>query len=121
MIKYIQALIAEAREGWAHKPTWSEAEEGVYFSSMELLQAESTLAAGYELPFDIGVFRRAAARNTFATYIVCWWEWAGMLLSYTRCRVHGHDWKDESYGGPDSGCMAGSCSRCGHSFHHTLY
>jgi hypothetical protein len=28
---------------------------------------------------------------------------------------------DDGYGGPDSGCMAGHCPRCGYSFHHTLY
>lgn len=31
------------------------------------------------------------------------------------------NWVDESYGGPDSGCMAGYCRDCGESFHHTLY
>lgn len=37
------------------------------------------------------------------------------------CERHGHEWVDESYGGPDSGCMAGHCTRCGYAFHHTLY
>ena len=37
------------------------------------------------------------------------------------CKRKGHDWLDESYGGPDSGCMAGTCQRCGYSFHHQLY
>lgn len=37
------------------------------------------------------------------------------------CHRYGHDWIDESYGGPDSGCMAGECKRCGESFHTTLY
>lgn len=35
---------------------------------------------------------------------------------------HGeHDWEDDSYGGPESGCMAAHCKRCGYSFHTTLY
>lgn len=38
-----------------------------------------------------------------------------------RCRMSTHDWVDESYGGPESGCMAGHCKRCGFSFHTTLY
>lgn len=33
---------------------------------------------------------------------------------------HPH-WVDESYGGPDSGCIAGYCPDCGHSFHVTMY
>lgn len=37
------------------------------------------------------------------------------------CKYKGHDWVDESYGGPDTGCMAGHCKRCGYGFHHTLY
>lgn len=37
------------------------------------------------------------------------------------CRFRDHDWEDDSYGGPDSGCMAGHCKRCGYSFHTTLY
>jgi hypothetical protein len=44
------------------------------------------------------------------TAAVCFW-----------CELVGHDWFDDSYGGPDSGCMAGHCVRCGYSFHHTLY
>lgn len=28
---------------------------------------------------------------------------------------------DDSYGGPESGCMAAHCPRCGFSFDHTLY
>lgn len=32
-----------------------------------------------------------------------------------------HDWVDEGYAGPDSGCIDMRCKRCGHSVHHTLY
>lgn len=37
------------------------------------------------------------------------------------CDKTGHKIVDESYGNPDSGCMAGYCRRCGYSFHVTLY
>lgn len=37
------------------------------------------------------------------------------------CNFSSHRWIDDSYGGPDSGCMAGHCERCGHSFHTQLY
>lgn len=124
MRKYLQALVAELRDDWwENRPTWSEADEGEYFAPGELAAAEAMVANGNEadLPFPIGVYRRAAARNVFATYLVCWWEWAGLLHVYTLCRIHGHEWVDDSYGGPETGCMAGHCSRCGHSFHTTLY
>lgn len=49
------------------------------------------------------------------------WHWFKHLCLSQICKVRDHDWVDESYGGPDSGCMAGTCRRCGYSFHHKLY
>jgi hypothetical protein len=43
------------------------------------------------------------------------------VLRVAWCAAFGHTIVDESYGGPDSGCMAGSCSRCGWGFHTQLY
>ncbi len=43
------------------------------------------------------------------------------LLQARYCKLHGHDWEDDSWAGPDSGGMAGHCKRCGFSFEHTLY
>lgn len=37
------------------------------------------------------------------------------------CNFTGHAWVDDSYGGSESGCMTGHCSRCGESFHTQLY
>ncbi len=28
---------------------------------------------------------------------------------------------DDSYGGPESGCVAAHCTRCGYSFRHIMY
>lgn len=44
--------------------------------------------------------------------------WAVKAL---HCALTDHDWVDDSYGGPESGCIAGHCSRCGYSFHNQLY
>lgn len=49
------------------------------------------------------------------------WEIAKLVHVLVVCEAKGHDLVDDSYGGPDSGCMAAHCSRCGWSFHHTLY
>lgn len=46
---------------------------------------------------------------------------AKMIGNLIVCEVKGHDLVDDSYGGPDSGCMAAHCSRCGWGFHHQLY
>ena len=48
-------------------------------------------------------------------------EWIPRYIGGFICKHFDHDWVDESYGGPDSGCMAGYCKRCGYGFHHTLY
>lgn len=37
------------------------------------------------------------------------------------CKYLGHRMVGTSYGGRESGAMAGHCERCGFSFHHTLY
>lgn len=51
--------------------------------------------------------------------------WLGQSVAVAKavitCDVFGHQWVDDSHGGPDSGCMAAHCTRCGDSFHHTLY
>ena len=47
-----------------------------------------------------------------------------MLVPFVKrqyCEWFGHKWVDESYGGPESGCVAGYCERCGHSHHTQLY
>ena len=52
-------------------------------------------------------------------YILFWMVKVTVLEK--TCKRKGHDWIDESYGGPDSGAMAGTCKRCGYSFHTQLY
>jgi hypothetical protein len=49
------------------------------------------------------------------------WESFAWVLAAVRCALTDHDWVDDSYGGPESGCMAGHCRRCGWSFHTQLY
>lgn len=38
-----------------------------------------------------------------------------------KCATEGHRIVDNSYGGPDSGCIDLECRRCGWSHHVTLY
>jgi hypothetical protein len=51
------------------------------------------------------------------------WHYTDLISTYLRrlCKQHGHKFIDESYGNPEHGCIAMSCSRCGWSFHETLY
>jgi len=49
--------------------------------------------------------------------VICIKRRVGSLI----CVLKGHSMIDESYGGPESGCMAGYCDRCNFSFHTQLY
>jgi uncharacterized protein (DUF2267 family) len=51
------------------------------------------------------------------------WNAFALRLRTAYCDRFGHGsaWVDDSYGNPESGCMAGHCDRCGHSFHVQLY
>ena len=76
--------------------------------------------AGYErcctntkLPYKILLARAIIYSTLHTTY--------HNFIENHICSRFGHRWVDESYGGPDSGCMAGTCSRCGASFHTQLY
>ena len=38
-----------------------------------------------------------------------------------ECWLHGHQWVDESYAGPETGSIDMYCKHCGTSFRHVLY
>jgi len=38
-----------------------------------------------------------------------------------KCAKVGHKLEDNSYGGPETGCVSLHCNRCGYSYHVTLY
>lgn len=38
-----------------------------------------------------------------------------------HCAILSHNFRDDSYGGPEGGCIELTCTRCGYGFHHTLY
>lgn len=49
------------------------------------------------------------------------WERARQWVLYKRCERNGHNWKDVSYAGPDSGNMALECTECGEYWEYPLY
>jgi hypothetical protein len=65
--------------------------------------------------------RRAQAWTPIAWKIYGWVDRAKTFCLAFRCEAFGHDWVDDSYGGPDSGYMGCSCSRCGFSSGSYLY
>lgn len=71
---------------------------------------------------DFGAHDPAHLERVIAwVYIAIFWNTYAYRLRDWYCKKRGHAWVDESYGGPDSGCMAGYCTRCGNSFHTRLY
>ncbi len=49
------------------------------------------------------------------------YNYLAMVVSITICNVKGHKWIDESYGGPDGGCIDLYCERCGRNHYVRLY
>ena len=52
------------------------------------------------------------------------WMWHGMRHLWARlvCKFRGHEWEDEGWATPDSGCIDMVCQRCGYSpGRHWLY
>jgi hypothetical protein len=47
-------------------------------------------------------------------------EYLNWLLS-AEAAVCDHEWVAEGYGGPESGWIGGECSKCGTTYHYTLY
>jgi len=83
-----------------------------FFQEISFNAAADKYAMGSKLPYRILLFT-----NFF--YTIGWLIKIAILTKV--CNKFGHKWIDESYGGPDSGCMAGTCARCGKSFHKQLY
>lgn len=63
---------------------------------------------------QVWVCRNVPTFKVLWAYVTCW---VAMLV----CRMRGHVWVDNSYGGPESGCVDVYCARCGHNHHVTLY
>jgi hypothetical protein len=67
--------------------------------------------------YEIAVARTKSRWWKFKFQCYRYWH----LMKALRCAFGEHKWIDQSYGGPDSGCIDMYCSRCDKSFHHTLY
>lgn len=83
-----------------------------------MMQFGSLVNDNYEpgpRPTHLGLMLLALYDTTIGRSLIEFGRW--------QCHMFGHGkhWVDESYGGPDSGCDAGHCTRCGWSFHHTMY
>lgn len=84
-------------------------------------------AAAYEMQFT-GMDEHMSGQQEYAEVLHRSRLWIAIFLDFPLflyrgllCHFKGHDWEDDSYGDAEGGCMAGHCTRCGYSFHHTLY
>ena len=106
----IKKLVRDLQSDWAHLRACSVELNEAVKQRVNMEQAYRHFELEKESPF--------------------WWlyllEWAGVVRAWfwrrvMRCQHPAPHYHDESYGGPDSGCMAGHCDRCGFGFHTTLY
>lgn len=78
---------------------------------------------GFELQEADFYNERTIRPNRAGILLLAFWR-VLMIETYWHVRQHyckHENMVDESYGGPDFGCMAGSCPDCGFAYHHTLY
>ena len=86
---------------------------------MKAIWEDAKMAAGYEICCMGNKMPEKLVLVQSFLYI-CWSIVISSILGLI-CKRKGHKWVDESHGGPDHGCMAGTCKRCGYSFHTDLY
>lgn len=71
--------------------------------------------------YGVYAYIHESGHSRFKAHLLSARDTLRWVAAVVICRIKGHEWVDESYGGPESGAMAGRCERCGHSFHHQLY
>lgn len=71
---------------------------------------------GYDRYFDGG-----KKWNPWVCYPVALWTIVKQLKTLTKCKIYGHDMVDNSYAGPDTGCVDLACTRCGWDHTQILY
>lgn len=105
MFKRVWRVVME----YARELSWTELQRDWYYHKM------SCLMGGYDEDGNI-IPGYNPSKWMFA------WQYVKGLYAGIYCAVRNdHDWVDDSYGGPDSGCVSGFCKNCGYSVHHQLY
>lgn len=115
---------------------WADAHCGADYDQMcvtsgfpDTLCKELDDYTGYPTPAGMEEARRFISRAENWTNFG-WWLYKVWLFGDTltrsvkgeiQCRLYGHDWVDESWGGPESGGMGAFCKRCDHGWSHTMY
>jgi hypothetical protein len=80
---------------------------------------------------EIGMDEHYAGQTEYAEvlqrarlFIWLWFlisDYPKYLIRAQICKYYGHKWVDESYGGPESGCISFWCERCYIGTHTQLY
>lgn len=50
----------------------------------------------------------------FFLILICWGWIYHYCIAVPLCKIKDHDWEDEGYASPDSGCIDMVCQRCGY-------
>lgn len=94
---------------------WDDVKEYAHFDQLD--------ADGYFDP------ERGPGKSPQPTYFgslikgvfVVTWALIEYVIRCAICKRYGHKIVDESYGGPETGCVSLHCTRCGFDHHETLY
>jgi len=69
----------------------------------------------------LNLWQRLLNRHKFCVFVNACYDLIRWKFNHLICKVFGHKWIDESYGGPEGGGEFFCCDRCGKSFGNTLY
>jgi hypothetical protein len=107
--------------GLKYNLRWIKCELADHFANADMDMLE------YGIQMDIGYHRSISEPtirpNASGIALLVLWEYL-IYLPYIIIRMglcNHPNFEDESYGGPESGCMAGHCPDCGWGYHETLY
>lgn len=71
---------------------------------------------------DYGIARYCEGMKPMHAAWVAWRNMSLQLWLMFVCRVRGHDFADDGFGGPECGCIDIRCQRCGFGYgRHWLY
>jgi hypothetical protein len=71
--------------------------------------------------YGAGYYVACEGKPKWIAYLLSLRDDVHFQLGRLVCYFRDHVIEDDSHAGPDSGSMAGHCTRCGWSFHTTLY
>lgn len=113
-LKNTFTTLSELLAVFSHRELLEEAYETAYHREADGYHVMISGANSYE-------WRPGPHPTLVGEYLLAVVERVDYVRRVLTCEVVGHDWKDESHAGPESGTIAMSCNRCGECHSTILY